>query len=118
MDTGGMVYMGPLKVIVEGALVSHSAYTRHTYTDGHGYSGRGVLSVGPEQLTEVLGRARELGLTAAVHAIGDASAQVGLDAIDATGIAARLDHTQMLTHVDVARIAPRGVWASAQPPPR
>src|SRR5690625_7755151 len=87
MDTGGMVYMGPLKVIVEGALVSHSAYTRHTYTDGHGYSGRGVLSVGPEQLTEVLGRARELGLTAAVHAIGDAAAQGGLDAIEATGIA-------------------------------
>lgn len=115
LDTGGMVEMGPLKVIVDGALGSHSAYTRHTYTDGHGYSGRGVLSVGPEQLTEVLGRARELGLTAAVHAIGDAAAQVGLDAIEATGIAARLEHAQMLTDVDVARMARLGVVASVQP---
>src|SRR5699024_12252076 len=74
-----------------------------------------VLSVGPEQLTEVLGRARELGLTATVHAIGDAAAQVGLDAIEATGIAARLEHAQMLTDADVARMARLGVVASVQP---
>src|SRR5699024_10903939 len=70
---------------------------------------------GPEQLPEVLRRARELELTAAVHAIGDAAAQVGLDAIEATGIAARLEHAQMLTDADVARMARLGVVASVQP---
>src|SRR5699024_6645571 len=100
LDARGMLEMGPLKVIVDGALGSHSAYTRHPYSDGHGYRGRGVLSVGPEQLTEVLGRARELGLAAAVHAIGDAAAQISLDAIEATGIPARIEHAQMLTDAD------------------
>ena len=115
LDAAGMVEMGPLKVIVDGALGSHSAYTRQSYTDGHGYTGRGVLSVGPADLTAVLARARELGLTAAVHAIGDAAAQVGLDAIAATGIPARIEHAQMLADTDIARMAQLGVTASVQP---
>src|SRR5690625_77309 len=115
LDAGGRIEMGPLKVIVDGALGSHSAYTRRPYTDGHGYCGRGVLSVGPEQLIEVLGRARELGLTAAVHAIGDAAAQISLDAIEATGVPARIEHAQMLTDADVARMGRMGVVASVQP---
>ena len=115
LDAAGMVEMGPLKVIVDGALGSHSAYTRQLYTDGHGYTGRGVLSVGPTDLTAVLGRARELGLDAAVHAIGDAAARVSLDAIEATGISARIEHAQMLADTDIARMAQLGVTASVQP---
>src|SRR5699024_12845702 len=58
LEEQGLVTMGPLKVIVDGALGSHSAYTRERYTDGHGYAGRGVLSVGPEALHDALARAR------------------------------------------------------------
>ncbi|GLI32402.1 MULTISPECIES: amidohydrolase [Brachybacterium] len=115
LEERGLVTMGPLKVIVDGALGSHSAYTRETYTDGHGYAGRGVLSVGPEALRDALVRARAQGLTAAVHAIGDAAAQVALAAIRAVGLGARIEHAQMLTDDDIAAMAALGVTASVQP---
>lgn len=115
LDGTGLVTMGPLKVIVDGALGSHSAYTRDVYSDGHGYAGRGVLSVGPQMLRDALARARSQGLTAAVHAIGDAAAQVALEAIAEVGIAARIEHAQMLTDGDVEAMAALGVTASVQP---
>ncbi|MFL0456909.1 amidohydrolase [Brachybacterium paraconglomeratum] len=115
LDGTGLVTMGPLKVIVDGALGSHSAYTREAYTDGHGYAGHGVLSVGPEALRDALAEARRRGLTAAVHAIGDAAAQVALAAIAEVGIAARIEHAQMLTDDDVDAMAALGVIASVQP---
>ncbi|AXK44256.1 amidohydrolase [Brachybacterium saurashtrense] len=115
LEERGLVTMGPLKVIVDGALGSHSAYTRDAYTDGHGYSGHGVLSVGPEALREALAEARSRGLDAAVHAIGDAAAQVALAAIAEVGIAARIEHAQMLTDDDIDTMAALGVTASVQP---
>ncbi|GAA4528447.1 amidohydrolase family protein [Brachybacterium paraconglomeratum] len=115
LDDRGLVTMGPLKVIVDGALGSHSAYTRDAYTDGHGYAGRGVLSVGPEALREALTRAKSQGLTAAVHAIGDAAAQVALEALRAVGLSASIEHAQMLTDDDIDVMAALGVTASVQP---
>ena len=115
LDPTGLVTMGPLKVIVDGALGSHSAYTREAYTDGHGYAGHGVLSVGPAALRDALAAARAKGLTAAVHAIGDAAAQVALAAIAEVGIPARIEHAQMLTDDDIDAMAALGVVASVQP---
>ena len=115
LDPTGLVTMGPLKVIVDGALGSHSAYTREAYTDGHGYAGHGVLSVGPAALRDALAHARSTGLTAAVHAIGDAAAQVALAAIAEVGIPARIEHAQMLTDDDIDAMASLGVVASVQP---
>ncbi|ASK66292.1 hydrolase [Brachybacterium avium] len=115
LDARGLVTMGPLKVIVDGALGSHSAYTRDAYTDGHGYAGRGVLSVGPQALRDALAQAKAQGLDAAVHAIGDAAAQVALEAIRAVGITASIEHAQMLTEDDIDAMAALGVTASVQP---
>ena len=115
LDPTGLVTMGPFKVIVDGALGSHSAYTREAYTDGHGYAGHGVLSVGPAALRDALAHARSTGLTAAVHAIGDAAAQVALAAIAEVGIPARIEHAQMLTDDDIDAMAALGVVASVQP---
>ncbi|WP_304502185.1 amidohydrolase [Brachybacterium sp. FME24] len=115
LDPTGLVTMGPLKVIVDGALGSHSAYTRETYSDGHGYAGRGVLSFGAQELTAALAQAKAQGLTAAVHAIGDAAAQLALDAIAQVGISSRIEHAQMLTDDDVTAMAQLGVTASVQP---
>ncbi|ATG52907.1 hydrolase [Brachybacterium vulturis] len=115
LDARGLVTMGPLKVIVDGALGSHSAHTRTIYTDGHGYAGRGVLSVGPEALRDALAQAKAQGLDAAVHAIGDAAAQIALAAIREVGIAASIEHAQMLTDDDIEAMAALGVTASVQP---
>ncbi|MGO1199027.1 MAG: amidohydrolase [Dermabacteraceae bacterium] len=115
LDARGLVTMGPLKVIVDGALGSHSAFTRDVYTDGHGYAGRGVLSVGPDALRDALAQAKAQGLTAAVHAIGDAAAQIALEAIRTVGITASIEHAQMLTDDDIEAMASLGVTASVQP---
>ncbi|MCT1557820.1 amidohydrolase family protein [Helcobacillus massiliensis] len=109
-----LVTMGPLKVIVDGALGSKSALCRHAYGAPDG-DGRGVLAVPLHDLHDLLGRARGLGLHAAVHAIGDAAADIALDAIQQAGIPARIEHAQMLTDQDVARMARLGVTASVQP---
>src|SRR5699024_1708128 len=52
---------------------------------------------------------------AAVHAIGDAAAQVALEAIAAVGISSRIEHAQMLTDDDIDAMAALGVTASVQP---
>lgn len=110
-----LVEMGPLKVILDGALGSHTAYTRESYAGGHGPAGHGVLTWEPEELVAALRRAKGLGLRAAVHAIGDAAAGVALEAIERSGIPARVEHAQMLSDQDVAAMARLGVAASVQP---
>ena len=49
------------------------------------------------------------------HAIGDAAAEVALAAIAEVGIAARIEHAQMLTDDDIDAMAALGVAASVQP---
>ena len=109
LTADGLVTMGPLKVIADGSLGSRSAYCRHA-------SGpTGVLSEYSHELPALLGRARALGLEAAVHAIGDAAVGVVLDAFARSGTTGRIEHAQMLADEDVARMAALGVRASVQP---
>ena len=114
VDARGLVTMGPLKVIVDGALGSRSALCRHPY-GAHGDDACGVLSVEPAELDRLLSRARQLELDAAVHAIGDAAVGIALGAIDRSGVHGRLEHAQMLTDEDVARMGRMGTTASVQP---
>ncbi len=114
LSVDGLVEMGPLKVIADGALGSGSALCRHAYGTPAG-GGHGVLSVEPAALAELLRRGRTLGLETAVHAIGDAAVGIVLDAYAATGTTGRIEHAQMLTDEDVARLAALGVVASVQP---
>jgi predicted amidohydrolase YtcJ len=119
-----LVTMGPLKVIADGSLGSRSAYCRHPYAysaetdaafedDARGY---GVLSAYAADLAPVLARGRELGLSPAVHAIGDAAVGVVLDAFDAAGVrGGRIEHAQLLADPDIAAMARLGVCASVQP---
>jgi predicted amidohydrolase YtcJ len=120
----GLVTMGPLKVIADGSLGSRSAYCRHPYAfsapvteesaeEAHG--GYGVLSEFARNLADLLTEARECGLEAAVHAIGDAAVEVVLDAFEVTRTTGRIEHAQLLTDEDVRRMARLGATASVQP---
>lgn len=120
IGTSGLVEMGPLKVILDGSLGSRSAWCRHAYPGPDGrVGGHGVLSVPADELAVLLDRAREAGLDAALHAIGDAAVGVVLETISrGPGHAprrVRIEHAQMLTDADVAAIARLGVTASMQP---
>lgn len=114
VDASGLVTMGPLKVIADGALGSRSARCRHAY-GGQGADGHGILNIDPDRLVELLRSATAKGLWAAVHAIGDEAAEVALDAYEAAGERGRIEHAQMLTDTDLARMARLGLIASVQP---
>ncbi|QIS42341.1 amidohydrolase [Clavibacter capsici] len=131
--TGGLVRVGPAKVVTDGSLNTRTAYCFDPYPDLDGQGGGahggacGTLSVPPEELRGLMSRAVRQGLRPAIHAIGDHANRLALDAFaaleretrgahrDADGIAGSIEHAQLLTHEDVARFAALGVVASVQP---
>ncbi|MFF2270754.1 amidohydrolase [Agromyces sp. NPDC058136] len=117
--TGGLVTVGAAKVITDGSLNTRTAWCFDPYPglDEHPY---GLATVPYEELVPHLRRAREHGIAAAVHAIGDrANARVldAFEAVDGTGWhgSGSIEHAQLLRHEDVARFARLGIVASVQP---
>ncbi len=116
----GLLTMGPLKVITDGALNTRTAFCHEPYgSGGHGTedggSSFGEQTVPPRELHELMRRAAAAGLTTAVHAIGDASVTIALDAYAATGATGTVEHAQLVAAADVPRFAELGVAASVQP---
>lgn len=111
IGASGLVSVGPLKVITDGSLGTRTALCCDPYPDG----GHGRQLVAPEELTELLARAKQAGFSAAVHAIGDRANAQALDAFAATGIAGSIEHAQLLRAEDIARFSELGVTASVQP---
>lgn len=110
---GGLVRVGPLKVITDGSLGTRTAACSHPYADDPG--DRGVLAVGPEELVRLMTRATGAGIASAIHAIGDEANRFALDAFAATGAWGTIEHAQLVARSDIARFARLGVGASVQP---
>ncbi|WP_223982207.1 amidohydrolase family protein [Arthrobacter sp. NicSoilB8] len=109
--SGGLLTVGPLKVLIDGSLNTRTAYCVDPYPNG----GHGLLTVSGPELLALLVRAREAGFVPAVHAIGDAANRVALDAFEAAGIGGRVEHAQFVRSEDFARFGRLGVTASVQP---
>ncbi len=109
--TGGLLAVGPLKTLIDGALNTRTAFCADPYPDGT----HGLLTVPQDELRALLARARALRLTPAVHAIGDAAITAALDAFAAEGVGGRIEHAQLVADPDLARFARLGVTASVQP---
>jgi hypothetical protein len=121
--------VGGVKLFADGALGPRTAAMLSPYegTDGN----RGILTLEPEELHDLVRRAHQAGLTVAIHAIGDAANRVALDAIEAAQGARgggypevgpgrvrlpnRIEHVQLLHPDDLPRLARLGVVASMQP---
>ena len=110
-----LLTMGPLKVISDGSLNTRTAYCHDPYPDIAGPGAHGELSVPESELVRLLGRATAAGLECAVHAIGDRAVSLALDAFEASGARGSIEHAQLLTGDDVARLASMGLTASVQP---
>ena len=110
-DTGGLLTVGPLKIITDGSLNTRTAFCHEPYANGE----HGMLNYSPEQTSELLRRATDEGFTVAVHAIGDAAVTYALDAFAATGARGTIEHAQLVREDDLARFAQLGVIASMQP---
>ena len=108
---GGLLTMGPLKIIGDGSLNTRTAFCHEAFPDGS----HGGLNVAPDQLEALMRRAAAAGIDSAIHAIGDRANTVVLDAFDRVGARGSIEHAQLLTRADVARFAALGITASVQP---
>jgi predicted amidohydrolase YtcJ len=111
--------IGGVKVFADGALGPRTAAMLEPYIGEP--ENRGILTMEPETLREVVRRAAEGGLALAVHAIGDRANRLVLDALEAlppenrARLRHRIEHVQLLHPDDVGRLAALGVVASMQP---
>jgi predicted amidohydrolase YtcJ len=113
---GGLLTMGPLKIISDGSLNTRTACCCDPYVDaGPSEFPRGRRNTSVHELVELFGRARQGGLDVAVHAIGDAAATSALEAFELTGARGSVEHAQLLATADIARMARLGIRASVQP---
>lgn len=108
---GGLLRVGPLKVLIDGSLNTRTAFCVDPYPHG----GRGLLTVSEAELLALLVQARSAGFVPAVHAIGDGANEVALDAFAAAGIRGRIEHAQFVQEQDFARFGRLGLTASVQP---
>ncbi len=114
--TGGLLAVGPYKVLTDGSLNTRTAYCFDEYPglEGHADS-HGMLTVPNDELIAQLRTAVNAGLRPTVHAIGDHANSLALDAFEELGCAGSIEHAQLLVTEDVARFASLGVVASVQP---
>jgi predicted amidohydrolase YtcJ len=103
-----------LKVFLDGALGSRTAWMLDPYDDDP--SNRGMRTLEPGDLDALVARAAALGLPCFVHAIGDAAVRAALDALaKAPGLPHRVEHAQCVHPDDVPRFRALGIAASMQP---
>lgn len=114
--TDGLVTMGPLKVITDGSLNTRTAWCCQPYADATepGLT-HGAPNLPADELVELLQRAHDAGLEAALHAIGDAAVSSVLDAFAATGARGSVEHAQLVDLGDLQRWSRLPVRASVQP---
>ncbi|GAA1894152.1 amidohydrolase [Lapillicoccus jejuensis] len=120
----GLVTMGPFKIISDGSLATRTAHCHEPYParpggepggGAHPAAPYGKQNVDGGDLTALLREVTDHGLRAAVHVIGDAAAQIALDAFAASGARGSLEHAQLLPPGAAAAMARLGLVASVQP---
>jgi hypothetical protein len=108
-----LVRVGPVKVFMDGALGSGTAWM---------LDGSGDALVSAVELAQIAREAAASGLSVAVHAIGDAAVRAALDGLVAARdawervpVPPRIEHAQCVDDADLPRFAALGVTASVQP---
>ena len=109
---GGLLTMGPLKIIFDGSLNTRTAWCCEPFTDG---GGSGAANYGPEELRTLMSRATDGGLEVATHAIGDRAVTEVLAAYADTGARGSVEHAQLVRREDLPLMARLGLRASVQP---
>jgi predicted amidohydrolase YtcJ len=119
------VNTGYVKIFLDGVpTASRSALMLEEYvTDAaHPDPTRGFLLVDPEVLTQDLIALDKIGMTVKIHAAGDGSVRIALDALQSvretngdSGLRHELAHAGFIDPVDVPRFAELGVTADLSP---
>ncbi|MGH7466139.1 MAG: amidohydrolase family protein, partial [Longimicrobiales bacterium] len=106
-----------VKLFLDGALGSRTAWMREPYEDG---SGCGMRTMDPDQFRHIVQYAAQHDIACAVHAIGDAAVGLALDVLGnpAARVAAlphRIEHLQCCPVERFADAAAAGIVCSMQP---
>jgi predicted amidohydrolase YtcJ len=119
--TGARGLAGDL--FVDGALGSHTAWLHEPYTDAPGCVG--TCHLDPDAITAHVRACTEAGVPAGFHVIGDAAVSAAVSAfqrvVDDLGVVAvvrcghRLEHLEMVTADQAAKLGAWGIIASVQP---
>ena len=115
-DGDDWVRTGGCKLFADGSIGSRTATVSKGYADDPLHRGQPVYP--PGRLAELAHRARGHGLQLAVHAIGDLAVEEALGALEALDDRPgrhRIEHVEVFTDAQAARMAAAGVVASVQP---
>lgn len=121
---GGRARFGWLKLFADGTLASRTAAVLEPIVAEQGRplpagTERGIWLTPPELVADFARRAAAAGIATQIHAIGDRSCRVSLDALEPlagmTALMPRLEHVQLLHPEDRLRFARSGIAASIQP---
>lgn len=117
VDQHGLITFGRLKVVVDGSLNTRTAWCWDAYPgmDSTDPLSCGMESVPISELRRLLQRARDSGIEAAVHAIGDRANSEVLDTFGELGMQGIIEHAQLVREEDFIRFAELGLIASVQP---
>ncbi len=123
-----MLRLGGIKIFADGTLGSQTAAMLKSF-EGNPHN-RGILTLSEQEMNETVSTAAEMGISIAIHAIGDRAAHVALNSIeraqqhlvdhggasrDLSRLRYRLEHVQLITPADLERMHRLGVVASVQP---
>ena len=122
-----MLRFGGIKIFADGTLGSQTAAMIEGFEGNPG--NKGILTLPESEMKEAVSAAAEMGISIAIHAIGDRAANVALNSIEqaqhlladspsegaARRLRYRLEHVQLITSADLERMRRLGVVASVQP---
>lgn len=112
----GLLTVGFFKVLIDGSLNTRTAYCFDEFPGLEGQPhGRGLLTVQPEDLDDLLRTVVAAGITPTVHAIGDQANRIALDSFERVGATGRIEHAQLVAADDLPRFGQLGLIASVQP---
>ena len=121
-----MLHLGGIKIFADGTLGSQTAAMLDGFEGNP--DNQGILVLSEQEMKETVSAAAELGMSIAIHAIGDRAAHVALNSFEqaqrhleeiqatkAPCLRYRLEHVQLITPEDLERMRRLGVVASVQP---
>jgi predicted amidohydrolase YtcJ len=108
---------GAVKMFLDGALGSRTAWMRESYEDG---SGCGIRMMEPRAFRDHVARAARNGIATTVHAIGDAAVCLALDVLADPGVRVpalphRIEHLQCCPSERFGSAAAADIVCSMQP---
>jgi predicted amidohydrolase YtcJ len=115
---GAWLRMGGVKMFLDGALGSRTAWMRQPY-EGGAAGDTGIRTLETEEFRDNVRRAAAAGIASTVHAIGDAAVELAIDVLGAAprvpAMPHRIEHVQLCPPDLWARAGASGLVGSMQP---